>query len=236
MMKNSWRVLTAGLMLTVTLAGCSNDSEEPEEPASPESATTASTPSPSQTVMENPSNTLKPGEKTPSDSNSQSTTDQDTSQGQPPLSSGVQESEGFPDSSQGEGLYATGVRSAVHEGYDRIVIDHAGSGTPAYRAEYTDQPLAPGSGKPILGAEESSGTYLEINLTGMASHDQVDEAQALQNGHRVTSLDAQVAQDVVTYLPWEATSTYYIGVDQQRQYRVQVLEHPSRVVIDLAHD
>jgi hypothetical protein len=38
---------------------------------------------------------------------------------------------------------------------------------------------------------------------------------------------------VVSFAPWEATSTYYLGLEQQRPDAVTVLDSPVRVVIDI---
>jgi len=90
--------------------------------------------------------------------------------------------------------------------------------------------VQPGSGKPIDIADD---TYLEIILSGSAASDDIDDSQMLENGTEITQLTTQATGTVMSFAPWESTSTYYIGLDQQRPYAVTVLQDPVRIVVDI---
>lgn len=55
----------------------------------------------------------------------------------------------------------------------------------------------------------------------------------LAHGAHIEDLDTQATEMVVSFAPWEATSTYYLGLEQQRPDAVTVLDSPVRVVIDI---
>ncbi len=146
------------------------------------------------------------------------------------LSNEPQQSVDWPEMGDTEGIYPVEVRSAVHDDFERIVIEHAGSGTPSYLARYTNEPLEPGRGEPI---DTGDAAYLEIIVSGTASIDQIDEDQMLEHGIEITDLETQAAGTVTSFAPWEATSHYIVGVDAQRPYAVAILDDPVRVVIDI---
>ncbi|MGZ8596560.1 MAG: AMIN-like domain-containing (lipo)protein, partial [Actinomycetota bacterium] len=64
----------------------------------------------------------------------------------------------------GAGLGVTGVRTFRQSGYDRVVFDLGGTGTPGWRVEYTTRPTAEGSGDPVT----LHGTvFLHVILRGV---------------------------------------------------------------------
>lgn len=58
----------------------------------------------------------------------------------------------------------------------------------------------------------------------------------LDHGETIENLTTQAIQSVVSFAPWEATSTYILGLDEQRPVAVTVLEEPVRLVIDVQLD
>jgi len=56
------------------------------------------------------------------------------------------------------------VRTARQPGYDRVVFDLGGTGTPGWRVEYTTNPVYEGSGDPVT----LEGTvFLQVILRGV---------------------------------------------------------------------
>lgn len=151
------------------------------------------------------------------------------------------ESEEWPSYGDTHGIYPTEVRSAVQGDFERIVIQHSGSGAPSYMAQYTDEPVEPGRGLPV---ETDDAAYLEVVVSGttppeLLEEDELvspDDAEMLEHGTHITDLDTEAAGTVVSFAPWEATSNYIIGLDEQRSYAVTMLDDPVRVVIDIQLD
>lgn len=148
------------------------------------------------------------------------------------FSTDEQQSESWPEYGQTSGVYPTAVRSALHDGFERIVIEHAGTGQPSFHAQYTDEPLEPGIGTPV---DTGAGAYLEVTLSG-TSNAYDDPPDMLDHGETIENLTTQATQSVVSFAPWEATSTYILGLDEQRHVAVTVLEEPVRLVIDVQLD
>ncbi|MGO1536872.1 MAG: AMIN-like domain-containing (lipo)protein, partial [Yaniella sp.] len=113
--------------------------------------------------------------------------------------------------------------------------------TPSYMAQYTDDPGEPGSGQPI---DTGDSAYLEVIVSGTAAPETLDEddlrntddAEMLEHGTQITDLETEATGTVVSFAPWEATSNYIIGLDEQRPYAVTLLEDPVRIIIDIQLD
>lgn len=129
-----------------------------------------------------------------------------------------------------QGIYPTEIRAARHDGFERIVIEHAGTGTPAMLVEYVDNPVAPGSGLPI---ELDQDAILEVIWSGMASTDDIDDSQLMTVGEPITDFNTSAIQSALVNAPWEATSSYFIGLDEERPYAVAIYDDPVRLVIDI---
>lgn len=154
------------------------------------------------------------------------------------FSTELYESEDWPAFGETYGIYPTEVRSAVHDGFERIVIQHSGSGTPSYMAQYTDDPVEPGRGQPV---DTGDAAYLEVIVSGTTPPEMLDEddprntddTEMLEHGTQITDLDTEATGTVVSFAPWEATSNYIIGLDKQRPYAITLLENPVRIVVDI---
>ncbi|MDN6358723.1 MAG: hypothetical protein L0J95_11565, partial [Yaniella sp.] len=113
--------------------------------------------------------------------------------------------------------------------------------TPSYMAQYTDDPGEQGSGQPI---DTGDSAYLEVIVSGTAAPETLDEddlrntddAEMLEHGTQITDLETEATGTVVSFAPWEATSNYIIGLDEQRPYAVTLLEDPVRIIIDIQLD
>lgn len=127
-------------------------------------------------------------------------------------------------------LVVTSVRAASHDGFDRIVFETTGSGAPGWIADYTDSPRQQASGDPI---EVPGDTALEIMITGTAYPFELGVDNP--NIGRV-EMNTELVSDIVDGGTFEAQSQFIIGIKgERRPYSVQVLENPTRVVIDILH-
>ncbi|OMQ15486.1 hypothetical protein A7K94_0209090, partial [Modestobacter sp. VKM Ac-2676] len=62
-----------------------------------------------------------------------------------------------------EGLTVTSVRVGDHEGFERVVFELAGTGTPGWQVEYVEAPSSQGRGTPV---DVPGQAYLRVILTG----------------------------------------------------------------------
>ena len=216
------RFVCATFILGLTATGCSTY-EEPG--ATPPDATVSSTPQASPTPQQS-----EPTQQQPDP------TQQQSEPGTQPVGefrTGSYESDTWPEFGDTKGIYPVAMRSAVHDGFERIVIEHEGTGTPSMLVRYPDEPMAPGSGD-ALGIDQDA--VLEIVWSGTSSIDDIDVDELMQVNDPITDLNTTAAQSVVVFPPFEATSSYFIGLDEQRPYAVAILQDPVRLVVDIQTD
>lgn len=126
-------------------------------------------------------------------------------------------------------LSVTDVRAASHDTFDRVVFDLAGSGdgAPGWRVEYVDEALDDGSGLPV---DVTGDAVLQVRIsgTGIPADTGVEE----YGGDPVT-LSGGAVQEVVYRFVFEGYTTAFVGVDEQRPFRVFTLTNPTRLVVDV---
>ncbi|SKC66896.1 AMIN-like domain-containing (lipo)protein [Krasilnikoviella flava] len=127
-------------------------------------------------------------------------------------------------------LVVTDVRVGAHDGFDRVVFDLEGAGTPGWSVEYVDAPADGGSGHAV---RVDGDAVLRVRLSGMAMP---GEGAAEYGG---ATVDAEVAESVeeVVYRFWfEGYTTAFVGVDEPGlPFRAYALADPARVVVDVRH-
>ncbi|MGO1332865.1 AMIN-like domain-containing (lipo)protein, partial [Cellulosimicrobium funkei] len=130
----------AGAVLVLALAACSPG--ESDESPSPSSTATSASPSPT----DSPSTTPEPGAE-PSDG--ASTPSDDATEAPLPFPANTEPD--TQDPSADAALTVTDVRVGHHDGFDRVVFELGGTGTPGWRVEYVDQPVDDGKGDVVAG-------------------------------------------------------------------------------------
>jgi hypothetical protein len=128
-----------------------------------------------------------------------------------------------------DGLTVTAVRAAAHEGFDRVVFELSGSGTPGWSVEYVDAPSAQGSGAAI---DVPGAAYLGVSLQG-TSYPYDSGAEEVARG-AVPVSGTDVVQGVFYDATFEGTSAAVIGTATRAPFRVYSLTGPSRVVVEVA--
>lgn len=123
----------------------------------------------------------------------------------------------------------TGIRSGSHDGFDRVVFDFTGAGAPGWMAGYVDQPAQQGSGFPV---HVEGGAYLMVNMTNTTYPFEQNVEDFPTGAYPGTG----VIREVVSTGVFEGESLAYIGVDKKRPFSVTLLQNPTRVVVDVAHD
>jgi hypothetical protein len=127
------------------------------------------------------------------------------------------------------GLTVTAVRAAHHdEGYDRVVFELSGSGTPGWSVEYVDGPSSQGSGAAV---DVAGSAFLQVTLQG-TSYPYDSGATELARG-AVALSGTDVVQGVFYDATYEGTSVGWIGTTDRTPFRVYALTGPSRVVVEV---
>jgi hypothetical protein len=126
-------------------------------------------------------------------------------------------------------LTVTDVRVGHHGSFDRITFEIGGDGETGWLIEYEDDPRSQGRGDPV---EVAGDAVLRVALQGMAyptdaPAEPYDGPERFQP-ERTTAI-VEVVQDVL----WEGYQDFFIGLDDERAYRLERLTDPQRVVIDI---
>ena len=122
------------------------------------------------------------------------------------------------------------VRTAIQEGFDRIVFEFEGDAVPGYHVEYVDKQVSScGSGEPVLVAGEAR---LEIRLMPAQAHDDAGKATV---GMRDETLRFPVFRQLRSVCDFEADVSYVLGLASRNAYRVLELSSPPRIVVDVKH-
>lgn len=212
------------------LAGCGGQSQEDTGTPAPETVTTTATPS---SRASSDSATTRSNE-TAHSAAAQSETHEasvaaaaPTTEPQRPSPFTLEDTHlQTPGNSQ---LQIEGVRAGSHVGYDRIVVEFSGTGTPDVLAGYNPDPRQQASGNPLVPA---GNAYFDLIIQGVPwtmGLDEADLAKADPSGVAAGGI-LEIADGGV----FEANAQYVVGLDRKRPYNLYLLENPTRVVVDFA--
>jgi hypothetical protein len=212
-------IVLPALLAAALLAGCSNDPPDTEatagEPASSPSPSAAPTPSPSTAVSPFGENATgeDDGEPTaPAEQPFPADRSEDTAQ------------------AVGNGLSVVEVRTGRHEGYDRVVFELGGEGTVGWSVQYDDDPRTQGQGAAV---ELAGDATLALLITGVGYP--FDTGVEEYDGPRTLTPGHPVVKEVELGGVFEGSYDAFVGVAQERPFRVFRLTDPQRVVVDVAH-
>lgn len=134
--------------------------------------------------------------------------------------------------SKDAGLTVTGIRIGHHAGFDRVVYELGGAGTPGWIVQYTEQAIQDGSGKVVDVAGRS---ILEVQITGSAYP--FDSGVTPYSGpDPATDPSAPMITGVYRSGIFEGTTQSFIGVATDRPaFEISALTDPTRLVIDIAN-
>jgi hypothetical protein len=122
------------------------------------------------------------------------------------------------------------MRTARHDGFDRIVLEFEGDAVPGHRISFIEPPAQQcGSGNPVTVAGAS---VLLIAVEPAYAHTEAGEPTVRERS-RTPGLPALVGLTLIC--DFEAVVELVAGLSSRTQYRVFTLDSPARIVIDVLH-
>lgn len=133
-----------------------------------------------------------------------------------------------PSFSADDHILITGMRAGVHEGFDRLVVDFAGSGDLGWDARWVGQPIEQGRGERL---DIEGPAYLDISIRGTSFPQTDADYEVYYDDH--TGPSAGGIRSVYDS-SFEGTTHIVIGTDAEAQFRVFQLQDPLRLVVDVS--
>ena len=132
--------------------------------------------------------------------------------------------------SAGALVSVTDIRIGRHDGFDRVVFEADGTGTPGWDVRYVDAAQSQGSGDDI---EVDGGAVLQVTISGVGIPADTG-VEEYPGPDRLSAGDTEVVTEVVWDSTFEGTSVAFAGVTEETPFRVYLLEDPARVVLEVA--
>lgn len=123
------------------------------------------------------------------------------------------------------------VRVGAHDGYDRVVFEVGGTGTPGWDVRYVDQATEPGRGQAV---ELAGDAVLQVQVTG-AGYPYDTGVEEFAAPEPVTGAGTEAVTEVAFAATFEGVTTSFVGTGAQQPFRVYLLEAPTRVVVEVTH-
>lgn len=128
-------------------------------------------------------------------------------------------------------LTVTDISVGHHEGFDRVVYELGGTGTPGWEIEYVDRAVQDGSGTAIDVAGQS---VLEVRITGSV-YPFDSGVEPYSGPDPVVDPSAPAVAGVYRTIVFEGVTQSFVGVNGERPaFSVSALSNPTRLVIDIA--
>lgn len=220
------RSLAAGVLAALALAGCTDGaSDDPSDgPAStnPPPVDLGTPDEPTDDATDEPTSaepTTEPGTEPPT------TADPSSLPAWLPADTVAESGE----LSGGE-LLPVALRVGDHEGFDRVVLEMTGAGTPGWHVAYVPEAIADGRGDRL---DIDGDAVLEVRVSGTRYPEEGEE-----HYDGPMELDGEDVIEEVRYVgTFEGLTQLFIGVDDgPQQFRVFALAEPARLVIDIRED
>lgn len=134
------------------------------------------------------------------------------------------------DASSDAAVTVSDIRVGRHDGFDRVVFEVGGTGTPGWDVQYVDAASSQGSGDPV---DVAGDAVLQVTLTG-AGYPYSTGVEEYSASAPLTGAGTQVVTEVVFDATFEGTTVAFVGTTGQSPFRVYLLENPTRVVLEVA--
>ena len=206
------RALAASAAASLLLLGACAPASPTDAPRSAEASPSASSPTASASAAPETTPTPEPGLDATKPINADNW--MSSVEGLPPVRS----------DNPTKALALTGIRSATHEGFTRVVLEFSGEGTPGvWRGAWTDEAVEQGRGLPIQ-VEGEAVLDLVIDGTPMTASE-----NPYPSGTHTRAGDLDVVSDGT----FEDNTHVVIGAPATRQFQIGFLSNPVRMVVDI---
>jgi hypothetical protein len=131
-----------------------------------------------------------------------------------------------------DGIVVTDVGVASLDGFDRVTFEIAGNGVAGWRIGYDDSPTTQGQGAPV---EVEGDATLGVAITNaLIPPDAPAGVEPFLDD--VAGPEGGVVTEIVNNSIFEGDHQFFVGVTQALPFRVQHLQDPQRILIDIAND
>lgn len=135
--------------------------------------------------------------------------------------------------SKGWDLVLSGVRVGTHDGFDRVVVEFKGRGTPGWGVKYVTTPRSDGSGEVV---DLHGDSFLGVSIEGVTLRKGYPKTPAdfFHGARHFAPEHGGAIEDVNVGGVFEGYSQLFLGLDGEKvPFRVFALRNPSRLVIDV---
>lgn len=221
-MRNTAAPVLLVVALLVGVAGCTDDTPDAAGPKSRSSTTASGSKTP--IAPETPTGTSDPTGDASGDPSGEPQAETSAA----PFKGTLLDDGGR---GSGNGLGLVGVRTARHRGFDRVVFDLGGAGTPGWRVEYTARPTADGSGEPVT---LKGAVFLQVILRGLGAPFDTGIKPFGDDKTRVPATGTEAVAEIAPGGVFEGDQQAFVGLTgTKRPFRVFALTRPARVVVDV---
>ncbi len=124
----------------------------------------------------------------------------------------------------------TDIRTGRHDGFDRVVFEVEGTGTPGWDVRYVDVASSQGSGEPVEVAGEA---VLQVTVTG-AGYPFGTGVEEYAGPDPLPGRGTGNVTEVAFDATFEGTTVAFVGTRAEAPFRVYLLQDPVRVVVEVA--
>lgn len=127
-------------------------------------------------------------------------------------------------------MFGIDIRTGAHECFERVVIELAGSGElPGVRVEYVDDPVHLGPSD--LTVDIAGDATLVISVAAWMP---TMEGDGYAGPTRFEPTNVAHILEVRQIENFEGMTAWAIGLDAERDFEVDYLDSPQRIVVDIA--
>lgn len=127
------------------------------------------------------------------------------------------------------GLTVTDIRLGGHDGFDRVVYELGGAGTPGWDIEYVEAPTTQGTGEPI---EIAGAAFLRVTIIGTNYPEFTGIEEYVEDAPLAVAGTQTIVEEVFNGT-FEGTTVSYVGTTAQNPFRVYTLTDPTRLVVEV---
>jgi hypothetical protein len=124
----------------------------------------------------------------------------------------------------------TDIRIGRQDGFDRVVFEIGGRGTPGWNVRYVDEAASQGSGESL---DVEGDAILQVTLQGMGLPFETG-AEEWSGPDPLSSDDTETVTEEVFDGTFEGTTVAFVGLTGEKPFRVYSLTDPTRIVLDVA--